>query len=150
MLQRSWPVCSFLSRKEYSSLGCWKLNAKNADENALADLNDDSPISDYPPNTESLVSKCAKLAKKHGYSYFGIRNHFQCVSGVHAGFTYYKYGLSSNCSDGTGGPGAMDVYSLEGKMIRRSINLNWQFLYIFCQLCHPQYFYFKLWRFYKI
>lgn len=103
------------SLTEYSSLGCWKINGDDGGESALADLADDSPISNYQPNKESLVSTCARITKKHGYSYFGIRNHFQCVSSVHAGFTYHKYGPSFNCSHGTGGPGAMDVYSLEGK-----------------------------------
>lgn len=109
---------------EYSSLGCWREDLTSS-ERAIPDLQTDQyqHYMQLPRMLHNIVSECAQKTKSYGYSVFGVRDHHQCVSDPHAGHTYSKYGPSSLCRNGTGGPGAINVYSLEGKIV-----------YDFCQI----------------
>ncbi|XP_031553942.1 endo-1,4-beta-xylanase 1-like, partial [Actinia tenebrosa] len=103
--------------QEYRSLGCWSEDLLSTDR-AIPDLLNDQyqQLSQSPTRIKDIVSECAQRAKVYGYSYFGVRDHHHCVSDPHAGLTYSKYGPSSLCRNGTGGPGAIDVYSFEGSI----------------------------------
>lgn len=105
---------------EYSSLGCWREDLSSTDR-AIPDLQTDEyqHHSQSPTRLHNIISECAQRAKAYGYSFFGIRDHHHCVSDPHAGLTYSKYGPSSLCRNGTGGPGAMNVYSFDGKFTLR-------------------------------
>ena len=45
---------------------------------------------------------------------FGMRSNSLCVGSVHAALIYMRYGPSTACYNGTGGPSAMDMYGLDG------------------------------------
>ena len=51
---------------------------------------------------------------------FGVQNGGWCASGPAAKQTYKKYGESSACRQGEGGPGANDVYEIGGQWERPS------------------------------
>ena len=56
-------------------------------------------------------------AVERGFPMFGIRNNSVCVGSVHASLTYMRYGPSTQCYNGTGGPTSMDFYGLDGTVI---------------------------------
>ena len=91
----------------YDYLGCWQ----NNDHSFLPEI----PLL-YPKDHEApLLHRCAKAALLSGIPVFGIRNNSVCVGSVHAALIYMRYGPSTSCYNGTGGPSTMDVYGLEGK-----------------------------------
>lgn len=69
----------------------------------------------------SPLHKCARAAVLRGLPVFGIRNSSACVGSVHASLIYMRYGLSTQCYNGTGGPRSMDVYSMDGKAVQKLI-----------------------------
>lgn len=72
----------------------------------------------HPKDHEvSLLRRCVTAALLSGVPVFGIRNNSVCVGSVHAALIYMRYGPSTKCYNGTGGPGTMDVYGLDGKNI---------------------------------
>jgi len=85
-------------QKSYTSLGCWRDRPSRA-------------ISRYFGYFS--VDKCAKLAKQLGYSVFGSQYGGQCFASHNAQNTYNKYGRANNCSNGTGGGWANNVYQLK-------------------------------------
>ena len=93
----------------YDYLGCWKYVTSN-DSKFLPKI-----ILSPAKNHVSAVHDCALAARSRGIPVFGIRNSSECLGSVHAALTYMRYGPSNECYNGTGGPTAMDVYSLEGK-----------------------------------
>ena len=92
----------------YDYLGCWKYVTSN-DSKFLPKI-----ILSPAKNHVSAVHNCALAARSRGNPVFGIRNSSECLGSVHAALTYMRYGPSNECYNGTGGPTAMDVYSLEG------------------------------------
>ena len=92
----------------YDYLGCWKYVPSN-DSKFLPKI-----ILSPAKNHVSAVHDCALAARSRGIPVFGIRNSSECLGSVHAALTYMRYGPSNECYNGTGGPTAMDVYSLEG------------------------------------
>lgn len=94
----------------YDYLGCWQ---NGHDHSFLPEI----PLL-YPKDHEaSLLHQCAKAVLLSGVPVFGIRNNSVCVGSVHAALIYMRYGPSTKCYNGTGGPSAMDVYGLDGKNI---------------------------------
>ena len=87
----------------------WKIFIEKTDKFQLTDRS-------------QMILKCAQVAHQHGFSVFGIRNKTTCLGTVHAPFTYMRYGRSTNCHNGTGGPGSMDVYSLDGNYMFSSLS----------------------------
>ncbi|XP_074611783.1 uncharacterized protein LOC141866214 isoform X2 [Acropora palmata] len=95
--------------KAYDHLGCWK------------DVIKDDGLSFLPQikrlrlkDRLSQIDQCAKSAIERGFPVFGIRNNSVCVGSVHASLTYMRYGPSTQCYNGTGGPTSMDFYDLDG------------------------------------
>ena len=91
----------------YDYLGCWKdgVDSSFLPEIGFLSLNDQS----------SPLHKCARAAALRGIPVFGIKNNSVCVGSVHALLTYMRYGRSTQCYNGIGGPRSMDVYSMDGK-----------------------------------
>ena len=66
------------------------------------------------------IVKCAAVAKKRGYRAFAVQHQGWCATGPRAHVTYRKYGRSTKCRNGKGGPWANDVYFLSGMYLRKS------------------------------
>ena len=66
------------------------------------------------------IVKCAAVAKKRGYRAFAVQHQGWCATGPRAHVTYRKYGRSTKCRNGKGGPWANDVYFLSGIYLRKS------------------------------
>lgn len=98
----------------YDYLGCWK---DTGNDNFLSNIGSVSHSKDQ----SSSLHQCAKAAFLRGIPVFGIRNNSACVGSVHASLTYMRYGPSTQCYNGTGGPRSMDVYSMDGKKIHRKL-----------------------------
>ena len=62
----------------------------------------------------NAIEKCAAEAVKQGYNIIGLQNGGWCASGPRAHRTFAKYGRSSKCKNGKGGPWANDVYRIVG------------------------------------
>ena len=58
------------------------------------------------------VRKCYEAALSLGYDIFAVQDGGQCFGTTNAANTYNKYGQSSKCYGGTGGPMANDVYRI--------------------------------------
>ena len=58
------------------------------------------------------IEKCKKIAFSEGYEVFGVQATGQCHTGPRAHLTYNKYGESSSCVNGQGGPWANTVYRI--------------------------------------
>ncbi|KAM7444729.1 hypothetical protein ABFA07_006816 [Porites harrisoni] len=104
------------AQKVYDYLGCWKYVTSN-DSKFLPKI-----ILSPAKNHVSAVHDCALAARSRGIPVFGIRNSSECLGSVHAALTYMRYGPSNECYNGTGGPTAMDVYSLEGNEHHLRVN----------------------------
>ena len=63
----------------------------------------------------NAIARCASEALKRGYRVMGIQHGGWCASGPRAQLTYAKYGKSSKCKNGKGGPWANDVYRISGE-----------------------------------
>jgi len=50
-----------------------------------------------PHYLPSFICRCASLAKKRGYGYFGIQFYGECWSGRYSHRLYHKHGSSNNC-----------------------------------------------------
>ena len=64
------------------------------------------------PRKNNLLQDCKEAAAFRGYTVFGIQNGVECWSGPDAPSTYDKYGPSTACRNGLGGPWANDVYKI--------------------------------------
>ena len=58
----------------------------------------------------NLINGCEEQAAFSGYKVYGVQNQGECWSGPNAHNTYYKYGTSSSCRNGKGGPWTNSVY----------------------------------------
>ena len=83
----------------HEHLGCYKDTRNRA-----------MPVS--LPRGSNLLQDCKQAAAFRGYTVFGIQNGVECWSGPNAPSTYSKYGSSTACSNGLGGPWANDVYQI--------------------------------------
>ena len=102
----------------FDYLGCWADNFTSRDSpskamGAVMFMLREQQLND---RTNRMLTKCARTAHQRSYSVFGIFNHSSCVSSAHARMTYTKFGRSSQCLNGTGGPNENSVYSLEGRL----------------------------------
>ena len=93
----------------YDYLGCWQHHGSNF----LPEIS----LLHQKGHDTSLLHRCANAARLSGIPVFGITNNSVCVGSVHASLIYMRYGPSTACYNGTGGPSTMDVYGLDGKNI---------------------------------
>lgn len=91
--------------KPYTSLGCWK-DVPNSRAITPA-------IPGYNYWNNVSVDECARKTKAAGFSVFGSQYGGQCFASNNAQNTYSKYGRASNCSNGTGGANANNVYQIK-------------------------------------
>ncbi len=75
------------------------------------------------PRSSSLLEDCKQEAAFRGYTVFGIQNGVECWSGPNAANTYDKYGTSTACTNGLGGPWANDVYRITIGKLNYAIQL---------------------------
>lgn len=82
------------------------------------------------------VRDCAHQARKRGYNIFAVQNGGECFLGPRAKITYNKYGRSTKCRGGKGGPWANDVYHLIIKrMWKNSVDLFLHTSFFVCLCC---------------
>ena len=58
------------------------------------------------------IEKCYQATLSLGYDTFAVQDGGQCFSSANAASTFNRYGKSTNCYGGTGGPMANDVYRI--------------------------------------
>jgi hypothetical protein len=92
----------------YNNIGCWGDKAERA--MPVLEGADPSITGDYKKREDSIV-KCYNYAKSKGYKYFGIQDGGHC-QGSNNLAEAQKYGPSTVCSNGKGGPWANDVYEI--------------------------------------
>ncbi len=98
---------------DYNAVGCYK----DTSSHAIQTLEGKDAILDgsYSSRTNP-IAKCAVAAIRAGYSMFAVQDGGWCAASATASQTYDKYGKSTACkADGEGGPGANQVYFIEGK-----------------------------------
>lgn len=91
----------------YTSKGCWG----DTWDRAMPVVEGKYPILDgkYWERKDAL-RKCYTVAEQNGHKYFGLQNGGHCQVGSTE--DYKKYGPSSACKNGLGGPWANDVYEV--------------------------------------
>ena len=72
-------------------------------------------IRGYYRKRKDAIRRCALVALRFGYRAFAVQHQGWCATGPRAHLTYRKYGRSSRCRNGKGGPWANDVYAVTGK-----------------------------------
>ena len=95
---------------EYQNVGCFKDNWFDRPIQSLegsCDLLD----GDHWKQRVDAIEKCYRCAKSKGFTTFALMYGGAC-NADDAG-TYAKYGESSVCTDGKGGPWANDVYMMK-------------------------------------
>ena len=102
----------------YESLGCWK----DSIPRALTSI--DATVAKKHGHYKSRshpLQNCLEAAKDSGHKFFALQDGGQCF-GSKDSTAYKKYGDSTACSDGKGGPMANSVYGVRiGKMFLRHI-----------------------------
>jgi len=96
----------------YSKVGCYKdKGIRNARPFPKLIKNyRESGLNWYDLKT-SVVDKCAELAKKNGYKYFGIQFFGECWSGPDSKVHYSRDGIATNCYQSlTGVGGSLMVF----------------------------------------
>lgn len=92
----------------YFDQGCWKDRANSPAVPTLE--GSDAKLKDNYSNREDAIEKCAEVAHTKNKMIFALQSGGKC--GAADDFNgYRKYGASSDCTDGTGGTLANDVYS---------------------------------------
>ena len=99
-------------QKSYTSLGCWRDSSNRAITPSIPGYN-------YWNNVS--VDECARKTKAAGFSVFGSQYGGQCFASHNAQNTYKKYGRANNCSNGTGGGWANNVYQLKNPTKNKSM-----------------------------
>merc|ERR1719447_2230956 len=89
---------------KYRSVGCWKDVAK---KRAIPGL--DKDIGGSYVTRKDAINKCFKAALKKGMKVFAVQNGGWCAASKST-TTYKKYGKSTGCKNGKGGPERSDVY----------------------------------------
>ena len=107
-------LVSFLWSPGYVAVGCYREKQDRAIDTLEGK---DSILNDSYYSRENPIAKCAVAAMRKGYNMFAVQDGGLCAAGVTALQTFDKYGKSTNCEvDGTGGPGAINVYLMKGKV----------------------------------
>ena len=102
----------------YESLGCWK----DGIPRALASI--DATVAQKHGHYKSRaypLQNCLEAAKSGGHTIFALQDGGQCFGSKDA-TAYKKYGVSTACADGKGGPMINSVYGVrKGKMLSKDI-----------------------------
>ena len=115
---RSYTLCYYLFNSmlflsfSVKSLGCFKDTGRRA----IPEMDGRNPLVKgfYRKRADATV-RCGLVAMRFGYRVFAVQHQGQCFTGPRAHLTYRKYGRSSKCKNGKGGPWANDVYRVNGK-----------------------------------
>ena len=93
----------------YTDLGCWQ----DYSSRAIPPLErKDSTLKGHYWARGNAFQKCADAARNKGYSVFALQHGGWCASSRDAGCTYFKYGESDKCKDGTGAGWTNSVYMI--------------------------------------
>ena len=115
----TWPKSAdFLTILDvpYISRGCWQ---DEYAQRALTDIDQDvvSLKKGHYKRREHPEQNCMEAAKARGFKVFALQDGGQCFGSADLN-AYKRYGGSTQCSDGTGGPFANSVYEIrEGKAL---------------------------------
>ena len=92
----------------YVPRGCWQ----DQMQRAITDIDADIPTSNgHYLRREHPEQNCLEAAKKRGFKVFALQDGGQCFGSDNLN-SYKKYGGSTQCSDGKGGPFANSVYEI--------------------------------------
>ena len=72
-------------------------------------------VTGYYRRRIDAILKCAFVALRFGFKVLAVQHQGWCATGPRAHLTYRKYGRSSRCKNGKGGPWANDVYVISGE-----------------------------------
>ena len=86
--------------KGFRSLGCWK----DSFDRAVPGFQGNLIVNG------SYILGCYERAKSLGFDIFAVQYGGECYTSLGALKSYNKYGASSDCVSGNGGPLANDVY----------------------------------------
>ena len=104
---------SFLGTSLFQPVGCFN---DRRNPRPLPEMLQNFPSSPTDLSAfKNIVMRCALLAKKKNYKYFGVEAFGECWSGPSADSTYSKDGKSLQCGDGVGKPNAIFVYRFTGQ-----------------------------------
>ena len=96
----------------YESIGCWKDKLPRAIPTLEGNNKVSSIIDGHYKRRSREIEKCYRATLSLGYDTFAVQDGGQCFSSANAGSTFNKYGKSTKCYGGTGGPMANDVYRI--------------------------------------
>ena len=100
-------LCLLSAAVEVTDLGCWA----DTVHRAIPSLEGQDPVLDGNYwRRENPLEKCRIAAEAKGWTVFALQNGGWCASSATAGGTYKKYGGSSSCVNGAGGPWGNQVY----------------------------------------
>ena len=108
---KSFKFCVLLESL-YEQIGCWKDKVARAIPTLEGNGNVTSIIDGHYKRRSREVEKCYLAALSLGFNTFAVQDGGQCFSSADAATTYNKYGKSTKCYGGTGGPLANDVYRI--------------------------------------
>jgi hypothetical protein len=87
-----------LSEQCREHLGCWKDRSYRAIGGSKTRV--------------TSVKECQERAVREGNTVFAMQAKNECFTDSNAENTYKKYGISTKCRNGVGGPWSLDVYKL--------------------------------------
>lgn len=91
-------------------IGCHRVVTSSTNIGLMEGRTDE--LKDSPFFREDPVNKCARAVIQAGYEFFGVAYGY-CISGSSNSEDYTGGGTSSGCSDGAGGWGRSDGYSMD-------------------------------------
>ena len=102
-------------------IGCFKDTARRA----IPGVEGRGPLlTGYYRRRSGALKKCALFTLMKGFKVFGVQHQGWCATGPRAHVTYRKYGPSTRCRNGKGGPLANDVYRVYGKTLFHLVSLQ--------------------------
>ena len=101
--------------KGYKRIGCFADSSTRAITDATEYGYDNN---NYKQKTDP-IGQCASFAKSKGFSTFAVQDSGWCATGPDADGPYNKYGQSSACVGGKGGPWANDVYIWDSEAVEQ-------------------------------
>ena len=96
---------------QYESRGCWK--DRKTTPRTLTDIDIDIPktFGSHYKKRKDPILHCLQAAIARGYVVFALQDGGQCF-GSSSLKSYSKWGTSTDCARGLGGPLANDVYEI--------------------------------------
>ena len=94
-------------------LGCFKDDIPRAIDPLEGNINASSILIGHYKTRPTQIRRCYLAAKYLNYRVFAVQDGGQCFSSATAEETYAKYGKSTECLGGEGGPMASYVYRIK-------------------------------------